>query len=52
MAVTHQGAIDMMLSYADAHPDTDLDHYADALADIFLAGIAQQHQQGSGTRRG
>ena len=39
MAVTYQGAIDMMLSYIDSHPDTDTDHYADALADILLAAM-------------
>ena len=39
MAVTYQGALDTMLAYAEAHPGTDLDRYADALADILLAGI-------------
>lgn len=39
MAVTYQGAIDMMLSYIDSHPDTDTDRYADALADILLAAM-------------
>ncbi|WP_028927784.1 TetR family transcriptional regulator [Pseudonocardia acaciae] len=38
MAVTYQGAIDMMLAYLDEHPDIDPVHYADALADILLAG--------------
>ena len=41
MAVTYQGAIDMMLSYIDSHPDTDADRYADALADILLAAMAR-----------
>ena len=41
MAVTYQGAIDMMLSYIDSHPDTDTDGYADALADILLAAMAR-----------
>ena len=40
MAVTYQGAIDMMLSYADSHPDTDVEQYADALIDIMLAAIS------------
>lgn len=40
MAVTYQGAVDAMLGYAEAHPDTDLDHYADTLADLLLGGIA------------
>lgn len=39
MAVTYQGAIDTMLSYADAYPETDLAGYADSLADILLAGM-------------
>jgi AcrR family transcriptional regulator len=41
MAVTYQGAIDMMLSYVDSHPDTDIDRYADALAGILLAAMAR-----------
>lgn len=40
MAVTYQGAIDMMLSYADSHPDTDVEQYADALTDIILAAVS------------
>ncbi|GAB3928000.1 TetR family transcriptional regulator [Microlunatus endophyticus] len=39
MAVTYQGAIDMMLSYADSHPDIDIEQYADALTDIILAAV-------------
>jgi AcrR family transcriptional regulator len=39
MAVTYQGAIDMMLAYIDSHPDTDADRYADALADILLGAM-------------
>lgn len=39
MAVTYQGAIDMMLSYADSHPDTDVTQYAEALIDIVLAAV-------------
>jgi AcrR family transcriptional regulator len=39
MAVTYQGAIDMMLGYAETYPATDLDRYADSLADILLSGI-------------
>jgi AcrR family transcriptional regulator len=40
MAVTYQGAIDMMLSYADSHPDADIEQYADALTDIILAAVS------------
>lgn len=39
MAVTFQGAIDMMFAYLDNRPDTDTEQYADALADIFLAAL-------------
>jgi AcrR family transcriptional regulator len=40
MAVTYQRAIDMMLSYVDSHPDTDVEQYADALVDIVLAAVS------------
>jgi AcrR family transcriptional regulator len=39
LAVTYQGAVDAMLSYLDAHPDTDVDRYATTVADILLDGI-------------
>ncbi|MFE5739005.1 TetR/AcrR family transcriptional regulator [Streptomyces celluloflavus] len=39
MAVTYQGAIDMMLGYLETHPHVDPDDYAGKLADILLAGI-------------
>lgn len=39
MAVTYQGAIDMMLGYLRANPDIDPNGYADSLAEILLAGI-------------
>lgn len=42
MAITYQAAVDAMLSYFDSHPDTDVDQYADALADILLASLARQ----------
>ncbi len=40
LAVTYQGAVDAMLSYLDAHPDTDAERYAAVVADILLDGIA------------
>jgi AcrR family transcriptional regulator len=40
-AVTYQGAVDAMLAYLDSHPDTDVETYAAAVADILLTGIAQ-----------
>ena len=43
MAITYQAAIDAMLSYLDAHPETDVDRYADALADILLAAMTRRH---------
>jgi hypothetical protein len=30
MAVTYQGAVDMMIAYLDAHPETAAAAYADA----------------------
>jgi AcrR family transcriptional regulator len=42
MAITYQAAIDAMLSYLDAHPETDAGRYADALAGILLAAMARQ----------
>jgi AcrR family transcriptional regulator len=40
MAVTLQAAMDTMFGYADAHPDVDLEQYADQLADLLLAAVA------------
>lgn len=42
MAITYQAAVDAMLSYLDTHPETDVDQYANALADILLAAMARQ----------
>jgi AcrR family transcriptional regulator len=39
MAVTYQGAVDTMIAYLDAHPETDADAYADALTDLLLTAI-------------
>lgn len=39
LAVTYQGAVDTMLAYLDAHPDTDPDQHADTVASILLNGI-------------
>lgn len=40
MAITYQGAVDMMIEYLGTkHPHIDPDDYADRLADILLAGI-------------
>jgi AcrR family transcriptional regulator len=41
MAITYQAAIDAMLAHLDAHPETDVDRYASALADILLAAMAR-----------
>lgn len=42
MAVTYQGAIDAMFAYLDAHPDTNVDQYADALADLLLGAVSRR----------
>lgn len=39
MAVTYQGAVDTMIAYLHAHPETDAHPYADALADLLLNAI-------------
>ncbi|MGG7575840.1 TetR/AcrR family transcriptional regulator [Streptomyces sirii] len=39
MAITYQGAIDMMLGYLGSNPGIDPEDYADKLADILLTGI-------------
>jgi AcrR family transcriptional regulator len=41
MAVTYQGAIDMMLAYFHSHPGIDTGRYADALTDILLAAMTR-----------
>jgi hypothetical protein len=50
LAVTYQGAIDTMLTYLDAYPDTDAGEYATTVADILLGGIAAP-QPGATDRR-
>lgn len=39
MAVTYQGAVDSMLGYLDAHPDTDAAGHARAVTEILLGGM-------------
>lgn len=39
MAVSYQGVIDATLGYLQAHPDVDPGPYADAAADLLLAGL-------------
>lgn len=41
LAVTYQGAVDSMLGYLDAYPDTDAGRHADNVAEILLGGITQ-----------
>lgn len=41
MAATYQGAIDAMLGYVEAYPETDAFDYADALGDLIVAAVAQ-----------
>ncbi|PRY41728.1 TetR family transcriptional regulator [Umezawaea tangerina] len=40
MAVTYQGAVDVMLAFLDNTPGVDAHAYADKLADILLLGIS------------
>lgn len=44
LAVTYQGAVDSMLGYLDAYPDTDAERYADTLAEVLLGGITRQRR--------
>jgi hypothetical protein len=46
MAVTYQGAVDTMLTYLQAHPETDAAHYARSLADLLLSGVAAAPSSG------
>jgi AcrR family transcriptional regulator len=39
LAVTYMGAVESMLSYLDAYPDSDADRHAQVVADILLGGI-------------
>jgi hypothetical protein len=39
MAVAYQGAVDTMIAYLDAHPETDVHAYADALVELLLNAI-------------
>lgn len=41
LAVTYQGAVDSMLTYLDAYPETDADQHAETVAEILLAGVAR-----------
>jgi AcrR family transcriptional regulator len=39
LAVTYQGAVDSMLGYLDAYPETDADELADTVAEVLLGGM-------------
>jgi AcrR family transcriptional regulator len=39
IAVTYQGAVDSMLGYLDAYPQTDAEQLADTVADVLLDGL-------------
>ena len=51
MAVTYQGAVDTMIAYLDAHPETEANAYADALAELLLNAIRRQPGRGRGPAR-
>jgi hypothetical protein len=42
LTVRFQGAVDTMIAYLDAHPETDAHAYADALADLLLKAIRRE----------
>jgi AcrR family transcriptional regulator len=42
LAVTYQGAVDSMLDYLDAYPETDAAAYAETVADVLLGGITRR----------
>lgn len=42
LAVTYQGAVDSMLGYLDAYPDTDVERHADTVAEVLLGGIGRE----------
>lgn len=46
LAVTYQGAVDSMLGYLDAYPDTDSERHADTVAEILLNGITHEEHTG------
>jgi hypothetical protein len=51
LAVTYQGAVDSMLGYLDAYPETDAE-LANTVAEVLLGGVADPTRQsiaGTGT---
>jgi AcrR family transcriptional regulator len=44
-AVTYQGAVDAMLGFFDAYPDSDRHAHAETVADILLGGVTQVARQ-------
>ncbi len=44
LAVTYQGAVDSMLGYLDAYPDTDAERHADTVAEVLLGGITRERR--------
>ena len=54
LAVTYQSAVDGMLGYLDAYPETDAARHADTVADVLLGGMRRgaAHRGGPGLRRG
>jgi AcrR family transcriptional regulator len=41
LAVTYQGAVDSMLGYLDAFPDTDPERHAETVAEVLLGGMVR-----------
>ena len=49
LAVTYQGAVDSMLAYLDAYPETDAERHAETVAEILLSGAVPAPAPARGT---
>lgn len=45
LAVTYQGAVDSMLGYLDAYPESDADRHAETLAEVLLGGMVRDRRR-------
>jgi AcrR family transcriptional regulator len=52
LAVTYQGAVDSMLGYLDAYPETDAGRHADTVAEVLLGGIGVRGDRVRGSSGG
>jgi AcrR family transcriptional regulator len=44
LAVTYQGAVDSMLGYLDAYPESDAERHAETVAEVLLDGITRERR--------